>query len=409
MRSRVLIYILLFSLACVVSGLLRLNSETNAITLSDLVSSDSRAAAPNESVKQLAQSVRDGGLWFPDIDLIFYAVLATCGILLVIRTLVSAVRINRAERLLRSRDHVAYNPVYEPESRGFTNEVKTLRSTEPSSPLEMVDDSSTSPLSSDARRPNVARTRPSHSWSRLIPYGHTLTAKMIFIFTAIIAVFGSLTLITVYFTLTSSLTKQWIERARAIAANVSDSAPAYLFKKDATGLREFLRKRARQQGMAYVVVEDRKGKIFSHSFAALPQELQNTEPTNSPPIERQRLFRIGDGLVYEVRAPVLDGQIGAVRVGISKDEVDSEISKTTTSIMKLVALLVCAGILMTVFLAWRITRPILRLVRIARRISEGELDLPPLVVDDAGEFGEISRSFERMRSSVKAAMTRLRE
>src|SRR5688500_6890667 len=120
MRSRVLIYILLFSLACVVSGLLRLNSETNAITLSDLVSSDSRAAAPNESVKQLAQSVRDGGLWVPDIDLIFYAVLATCGILLVIRTLVSAVRINRAERLLRSRDHVAYNPVYEPESRGFT-------------------------------------------------------------------------------------------------------------------------------------------------------------------------------------------------------------------------------------------------------------------------------------------------
>jgi HAMP domain-containing protein len=408
MRSRVLIYILLFSLACVVLGLLRLNSETNAITLADLVSSDSRAAAPNESVKQLAQSVRDGGLWFPEIDLIFYAVLATCGILLVIRTLVSAVRINRAERLLRSRDHVAYNPVYEPESRGFTKEVKTLRSTEPSSPLEMANDSSTSPLS-DARRPDVARTRPSHAWSRLIPYGHRLTAKMIFIFTAIIAAFGSLTLMTVYFTLTSSLTKQWIERARAVAVNVSDSAPAYLFKKDATGLREFLRKRARQHRMAYVVVEDRKGKIFSHSFAALPQELQNTEPTNSPPIERQRLFRIGDGLVYEVRAPVLDGQIGAVRVGISKDEVDSEISKTTTSIMKLVALLVCAGILMTVFLAWRITRPILRLVRIARRISEGELDLPPLVVDDAGEFGEISRSFERMRSSVKAAMTRLRE
>jgi nitrogen fixation/metabolism regulation signal transduction histidine kinase len=96
-----------------------------------------------------------------------------------------------------------------------------------------------------------------------------------------------------------------------------------------------------------------------------------------------------------------------VRVGIWKDEVDSEISKTTTPILKLVALLVCAGILMTVFLAWRITRPILRLVRIARRISEGELDLPSLAVDDTGEFGEISRSFERMRSSVKAAMTRL--
>ena len=393
-------------MACVILGLRGLKSETyNRIAVADLLSA-SRTVAPNESVRQSARSSDDHGSFFPEIDLIFYAVLAICGILLVIRTIVSAVRINKAERLLQLRDHGVYNSVDEPEIRRSTNEVKTLRSTNASSATEMTKKSATSPLSA-VRRFDMAGTLPTNVWSHVIPHGHKLTAKIIVIFTAIIAAFGSLTLMMVYFTLTSSLNRQWIEQARAIAVTVSDSAPAYLFKKDATGLREFLRKRASQQRMAYVVLEDRKGKIFSHSFAMLPQELQNTPPANSAPIERQRLFRIGNGLVYEVRAPVFEGQIGAVRVGIWKDEVDSEISKTTTPILKLVALLVCAGILMTVFLAWRITRPILRLVRIARRISEGELDLPSLAVDDTGEFGEISRSFERMRSSVKAAMTRL--
>jgi methyl-accepting chemotaxis protein len=160
--------------------------------------------------------------------------------------------------------------------------------------------------------------------------------------------------------------------------------------------------------MAYVVIEDRQGEILSHSFAVLPQQVQNTAPIN-PPETRQRLFRLGDRMVYEVRVPILEGQMGAVRVGIWKDDVDAEISKTVVPILKLVVLVVCGGVFMAIFLVWRITRPILRLVRTARRISEGELDIPSLGVNDVGEFGELSRSFERMRSSVKAAIVRLNE
>jgi sensor histidine kinase regulating citrate/malate metabolism len=232
---------------------------------------------------------------------------------------------------------------------------------------------------------------------------------MILTFTSVIAAFGALTLVLVYFTLTSSLTKQWIERARVTAVNVSDSAPVYLFRKDAAGLREILRRYASRPGMAYVLIEDRKNKIVFHSFTVLPEELQNAAPSNHLRSESQRVFRMGDGMVYEVSTPVLEGRIGAVRVGIWKDEVDADISKTIVPIIKLVVFVVCAGILMAILLVWRITRPILRLVNSARRISEGELDTLSLTVDDSSEFGELSRSFERMRSSVKAAMSRLHD
>ena len=403
MRNRILGFALLFSLGCVFLGLVLSNSKTdNSVTLADVVLQDSRVGGANETVKQLAQS----GLPNLGVDLIFYGVLAACGILLAFRAIVSAVRISRAERLLRSRDHAGYNLINEVEARSV--EVKPPRSTQFVLMPEAAADSPTSSRSI-ARRSHLAHLLPTRAWSGVLSHGHGLTGKMIFTFTAIIVAFGALTLALVYFTLKSSLTKQWIQRARVTAVNVSDGAPSHLFKKDAIRLSEFLRTYANRSGMAYVLIEDRQGEILSHSFAVLPQQVQNTVPIDRPQTERQSLFRLGDGMVYEVRVPILEGQMGAVRVGIWKDDVDAEISKTVVPIVKLVLLVVCGGILMAIFLVWRITRPILRLVRTARRISEGELDVPSLGVNDTGEFGELSRSFERMRSSVKAAIIRLNE
>lgn len=404
MRNRVLIFVLLLSLGCAFLGLVLLNSETDrSVTLAELVSRDSRTAQPKENLKELVQSVRHGGLWLGslEMDLIFYAVLAICGILLAIRAIVSAVRLGRAERILQARNHSGYNEINEAGARP----VASARSSRLGSPVADVAASSLSAT----RRTGATRFSPPRAWARLAPYGYGLTGRMILTFTSVIAAFGALTLVLVYFTLTSSLTKQWIERARVTAVNVSDSAPVYLFRKDAAGLREILRRYASRPGMAYVLIEDRKNKIVFHSFTVLPEELQNAAPSNHLRSESQRVFRMGDGMVYEVSTPVLEGRIGAVRVGIWKDEVDADISKTIVPIIKLVVFVVCAGILMAILLVWRITRPILRLVNSARRISEGELDTLSLTVDDSSEFGELSRSFERMRSSVKAAMSRLHD
>src|SRR6266498_2523690 len=198
MRNRILGFALFFSLGCVFLGLVLSNSKTdNPVTLADLASQDSRVGGANEAVKQLAQS------WLPNlgVDLIFYIVLATCGILLAFRAIVSAVRISRAERLLRSRDHAGYNLINEAEARPM--EVKTLPSTQF---VLMPETAADSPASSwsISRRIHLAHLLPTRAWSRLVSYGHGLTGKMIVTFTAIIVSFGTLTLALVYFTLKSS-------------------------------------------------------------------------------------------------------------------------------------------------------------------------------------------------------------
>ena len=411
MRNRVLTFVIVLSLGCAFLGLLLSNSEPNGSrTLADLVSGERWGPGPNGGVREVAQWVRERGLRLAnlDVDLIFYAVLAVCGILLALRAVVAAVRIARLERLSRSSEAYRENSNSARLITRPADEVAPPRSLQLDAPSDLVG-GFTEKSHSATRRSDSARLLPTKVRSRLAPFAHGLAGKMIFVFTGIVATFGLLTAVLVYFTLTSALKRQSIQRARVTAVNVRDSAPAYMFKKNAAGLRKLLDKYVSKPGIAYVLVEDGRNHILAHGFAVPPQELLRVTSPGSSQQESQRTLSVGDGNVYEVSVPVLEGQIGAVRVGLWKDEVDAEISKAVIPILKLVVLVVIVGIFLTILLVWRIIRPISRLVATARRISEGELDVPSSGVNDASEFGELSRSFERMRSSVRAAIVRLNE
>jgi HAMP domain-containing protein len=187
---------------------------------------------------------------------------------------------------------------------------------------------------------------------------------------------------------------------------VSDGATPYLLKSNPVGLRELLRKYGSRPDLAYIVVEDRARKVFAHSLPVLPDEIENSARTPNASRET-RLLRLGDDEVYEVAAPVLEGRGGSVRVGVWRERIDQEIRATLMPLMSWLLGLTLAGVLLAMFLAWRINRPIFRLVSAAKAISSGDLDRPTPNVGDKGEFAELSRAIERLRSSVKAAMVRL--
>jgi HAMP domain-containing protein len=72
----------------------------------------------------------------------------------------------------------------------------------------------------------------------------------------------------------------------------------------------------------------------------------------------------------------------------------------------LIALCLIVGVGLSLALASKMIRPILELKAIADDISRGRLDTV-VSVQSADEVGELARSLERMRASLKAAMTRL--
>jgi HAMP domain-containing protein len=358
-------------------GFILLRADDSSVSLQELFAEKNQGMQLPLNLDKLSQSGRDAAQRPLDFDLqsLFYALLGLCGILLSVRTLIYIARLCRSKHpIVRS-------------SAGYI----APASTEPAAP---------------SRRP-VENRSTSKRWPRILFHGHGLTGRMIFTFTAIIAMFGLLTMATVYFALTASLRRQVIERARVAAVNVSDSAAGFLLKKNLVGLRDFLRKFAERKDTAYILVENSRGEILAHSSPAQSNEIRVPDQRRSLASADQYRLWAEQGAIDEVTVPILEGQIGSVRLGIWRDLVDVEIFQTVMPLMKVIAVVVVGGMVLAIVLAWKINRPIIKLVNAARSISRGDLDAPSLGLEDTTEFGELSRALERMRSSVKAAMTRL--
>ena len=297
----------------------------------------------------------------------FYAVLGICGLLLGLQALFSAMRIRKQDRATQSQQ-----TDQKPLKTGSVSQVKGRKPPEP--------------------------------W---IPYMQSLSGRMVATFTCIVAMLGLVTIALVYFTVKSSLRYHAIERARVTAVNVSDSAAGYILKKNAKGLRELLQKHTNRSEVAYILVRNNLNKTYAHTFDVLPAELENTSSAVGD--QGERSLRLGGVPVIEVGVPILEGRSGTVRIGIWQREIDREISRAITPLIKALFLVVLGGIVLSMYLAWKINRPIVRLMRSAQKISDGDLDAPSFGTADKTEFGELARALERMRSSIKAALARLSE
>lgn len=352
----ILCLVIIAGLAVVVTAHFLVGGSDSSFTLANLPSLKSSAAWIDQWRHGFADGVADIG-----VELIIFATLSVIGLLLILRAIASLILVLRRRQFL-----------------GL-------------------------PISG---LPREGRPPAGLAGRRAI-FSRGFSGRMLLAFAGTVALFGVSAAAAVYFTLTHSLREHELKRAAVLALNVSDSAAGYLAAKRSAELPSLLRKFAADKSTAYIVVADRGGALVAHSLAELPGELVSARDTGLTPASVRRTLTIGSALVYEVAAPVLDGRAGMVRVGLWADRVESEIGRVVAPLMLWMLALVAAGMVSSVYFVWRINRPIKRLVRTAFHLSHGELDIPLGGIRDGDEFGELSRSLERMRSSVKAAMARL--
>lgn len=374
------------------------------MSLAELTLGGNRDGGVNPGATELLRSA-GASIESLDLSLILYSVVGLCVFVLLLRVIQVAISIATAKRSRRSTPPATANIFLSPELADPPMAPgRTLYSVNSSLPRIALADqpSSLTALPTDERR-GLLRV----IWDRLQFSCGTLTGRMMLTFTGVVAAFGVMTMALVYLTLRASLWEHAIERAKVTAVNISDTMPAYLLAKESNNLREVLRRHATKSGAAYVLVQDRAGRLLAHSFAVVPQEVQNLAPILVTREKSGRSFQLGKSMVHEISVPILEGQIGAVRVGIWQDGINAEIGETLAPMLQLIALAIITGVLLALYLAWKINRPIVKLISAAERISHGDLDLPSSGTDDWTELGDLSRALERLRCSVKAAMIRL--
>jgi two-component system cell cycle sensor histidine kinase/response regulator CckA len=233
----------------------------------------------------------------------------------------------------------------------------------------------------------------------------SLNWKISSTFSGLLLVLGALVIGIVYYFTGNALQRQMELRAAAIATNLSDAAAGHVAKRNRLELDALIAKYGRLDGVAYAFIQDPKAEIIASSVQPFPVELKEPSTRNQR-VASSRDSRLRGKSVYETQVPLLDGQLGAVHVGLWAETVQQDVRDTLLPIIGLIALCLIVGVGLSLALASKMIRPILELKAIADDISRGRLDTV-VSVQSADEVGELARSLERMRASLKAAMTRL--
>ena len=221
-------------------------------------------------------------------------------------------------------------------------------------------------------------------------------------FSGLILILGILVIAIVYYFTATALQKQVDLRSAAIASNLADAAAGLVSRKSTLELDALVAKYGRVDGVAYAFVQDPRGETLASSVQPFPVELKDAGGTSAS----SRTTRLRGKTVYETRTPLLDGQLGLVRVGLWAETVQSDVRSTLLPIIGLIAACLVLGVFLSIMLAAKTIRPILDLKAVADEISRGRLDTA-VTIQTNDEVGELGRSLERMRASLKAAMIRL--
>ena len=229
------------------------------------------------------------------------------------------------------------------------------------------------------------------------------------IFTGVMVLLGAFAIAAVYRLTHDTLRDQLDKRALAIATNFSDAAAGHIASKNLLALHALARKYTLLDGVAYAFVVDGNGEILAQTLGTFPDQLrQNPSVGAKRHIQRRNLSLDGKS-VYETAVPVLDGQMGNVHVGFWAEAAQTEINRALIPIIGIIAVIPFVGALLSFLLAHWIVRPIVGLTEVADKVTMGDLEtsVGGECVSATDEIGDLARSLERMRSSLRAAMLRL--
>lgn len=210
-------------------------------------------------------------------------------------------------------------------------------------------------------------------------------------------------------------------RTRAIATMFAGVVQQPLLVNNYLKVNQEAERISRLPGVAYAAVENRRGIVvagffqeldhFDAEFADLvktrgfPSSILKNNPAKGG--QHVSRFLVGGQMVQDMVVPLPQSK-GAIHVGVHLSDIQRQIDDALLSPLSLGLMggLFFGGLLIFIYIARSISRPLIQLTDVVNRISLGEMDL---TMEPRGprEIRELTAAFERMRFSIKAALKRL--
>ncbi|HLB29538.1 MAG TPA: HAMP domain-containing protein [Dehalococcoidia bacterium] len=208
------------------------------------------------------------------------------------------------------------------------------------------------------------------------------------------------------FTLASISREQLEKRGLALADDLANRAAEPLLTNDVFSLYRSVNEiLAINDDVHYIFILGSEGSVKAGSFEkGLPQGLRGANQAGPGPSVKR--LATSEGGIVDVAAPVLGGQAGIVRVGLSEQPLEARVNSLTLTLLTLTGVVLGAGLMVAWGLATVLTRPLARLAQAARAIGQGDLS-PRVSVRAEDEVGRLARAFNRMTEALDSSRQEL--
>jgi two-component system nitrogen regulation sensor histidine kinase GlnL len=273
-------------------------------------------------------------------------------------------------------------------------------------------------MSRPGGRPVRAPDRPSprgsvkrdRAWARWLSLQTRLTAGTVFVIALTMAVLIGI----VEQRQRAAILNEVHRRGEALAKNLSAISSGPLLLRNFAALEQTVTRMARDTDVEYAIILDAEGKVAASSegseavgFVLDDAVSRQAVAARALLVQERWLARTGH-FFYDFAFPVeIRGQrAGTVRVGLSKQRVETEIAKTRRELALLALVTLVGGGLAAALVARRIARPVRQLAHGVAAISRGDLN-QRIETASSDEIGQLALAFNHMASELLEERTAL--
>jgi len=129
------------------------------------------------------------------------------------------------------------------------------------------------------------------------------------------------------------------------------------------------------------------------------------------PVEEDCVFDRENSLLLQMRCPLRDPNtgdtVGLLVTAFTRQDLLERQEKNSVVGMLSFVLAVMAGLLLAWVFSRRLTEPVVQVTRAAREVAAGDVSLPNLKINAAGEIGSMANSFNEMLGNLRNLVTQM--
>ncbi|MCX8069173.1 MAG: cell wall metabolism sensor histidine kinase WalK [Thermodesulfovibrionales bacterium] len=196
----------------------------------------------------------------------------------------------------------------------------------------------------------------------------------------------------------NSLLNEYKSKGSAIASSIASASAETILNLDSASLQAMIDQFLDIEGVSYVFVVDSTGEIISHTFVpTIPKEVNDLIHKNTNTIIEINIKGVGDFI--DIVAPITEGAIGYVHVGMSKDNIYDKMRLALLNQIALLFVIFALSIIIAYVLVLNISRPLNEIKVYAEKLLAHDFSAKVNIKSD-DEIGILSKTMQSMANNI---------